>query len=93
VTTLSTLSKQSRKKGSFHSISEAGASHMRLTCILMDSFDHPTFFKKPSSRSRPSFSLPRQLRSMCSTDGLHFCSFFETLPRSRWYRTRTGLNK
>jgi hypothetical protein len=30
VTTLATLSKQSRKKGSFHSISEAGASPMRL---------------------------------------------------------------
>ena len=37
VTTLTTLSKQSRKK---------------------DSFEHPTFFKKPSSRVRPSFSLP-----------------------------------
>jgi hypothetical protein len=31
---------------------------MRLACILMDSFEHPTFFKKPSSRDRPSFSLP-----------------------------------
>jgi hypothetical protein len=29
---------------------------------LGDSFMHPTFFKKTSSRDRPSFSLPWQLQ-------------------------------
>ncbi len=48
VTILETLSKQSRKKDSFHSISEAGTSPITLTCILMDSVEDPTFFKKPS---------------------------------------------
>jgi hypothetical protein len=41
---------------------------MRLTCILMDSFEYPTFFKKPCSRARPSFSLPWQIQhdSQCA---------------------------
>ena len=48
VTTLATLSKQSRKKGSFHYISAAGASPIRLACNLMDLAEDPTFFKKTS---------------------------------------------
>ncbi len=75
VKTLSTLSKQSRKKGSFHSISEAGASPMRLACILMDSFDHPTFFKKTSSCARPSFSLPWQLQHDTQCAPQMVCTF------------------
>jgi hypothetical protein len=42
------LPKQSRKKDSFHSISEDGTSPITLACILMDSVEDPTFFKKPS---------------------------------------------
>ena len=49
VTILEMLSKQSRKKDSFHSISEAGTSPITLACILMDSVEDPTFFKKPST--------------------------------------------
>ncbi len=75
VTTLSTLSKQSRKKGSFHSISEVGASPMRLVCILMDSFEYPTFFKKSSSRARPSFSLPWQLQHGAQCAPQMVCTF------------------
>ncbi len=75
MTTLSTLSKQSRKKDSFHSISEVGPSPMRLACILMDSFEHPTFFKKPSSRARPSFSLPWQLHHGAQCAPQMVCTF------------------
>ncbi len=48
VTILETLSKQSRKKNSFHNISEAATSPITLAFILMDSTEDPTFFKKPS---------------------------------------------
>ncbi len=48
VTILAVSSKQSRKKGSFHSISEAVTSPMTLTCILIDSTEDPTFFNKLS---------------------------------------------
>jgi hypothetical protein len=48
VTILQTLSKQSRQKGSFHSISETGTSPITLTCTLMDLVEDPTFFKKSS---------------------------------------------
>jgi hypothetical protein len=41
VTILATLSKQSRKKVSFHSISEIGTSYITLSYILMGSVDHP----------------------------------------------------
>jgi hypothetical protein len=61
VTSFPALSKQSRKKGSLHSICEAAEMlemtmtltemleiPMTLTCILMDSAEDPTFFKNPS---------------------------------------------
>jgi hypothetical protein len=32
-------------------------------------------------------------RSMYSSDGLHFCTFFETLPSPRWYQARMVLKK
>ena len=48
VTILETLSKQSRKRISFHTISEAATSPITLDCILMDSGEDPTFFKKSS---------------------------------------------
>jgi hypothetical protein len=45
-TILTTLSKQSQKNDSFHSISEPVAVPIKFDCILIDSTDVPTFFKK-----------------------------------------------